>query len=67
MNNGQIIFEDFAQQQVRGATIYATRDETLDEVLVRINAWLKQQNGTVINIETHYFGSKFALRVWMRS
>ncbi|MDR5095767.1 hypothetical protein P7F73_18300 [Enterobacter sp. EC-ML 621] len=67
MTNEQIIFKDFAQQEVQGATIYVKRDETTDEVLVRVNAWLGHQNGTVINMETLYFGKKFVLRVWMKS
>ncbi|ENU1174227.1 TPA: hypothetical protein RKY22_004914 [Klebsiella michiganensis] len=67
MNNDKIVFKDFTQQEVPGATIYSTRNETTEEILVRINAWLEQQNGTVINMETLYFDKKLVLRVWMRS
>lgn len=66
MNNAQIIFQDFVQQKVQGATMYAKRDETTGEVLARVNTWLNQQNVTVINIETLYFDKEFVLRVWMR-
>lgn len=67
MNNEKIVFKDFTQQEVQDASIYSTRNETIDEILVRINAWLEQQNGTVINMETLYFDKKLVLRVWMRS
>lgn len=66
MNNAQIIFQDFVQQKVQGATMYAKRDETTGEVLARVNTWLNQQNVTVINIETLYSDKEFVLRVWMR-
>ncbi|AGN88252.1 hypothetical protein [Enterobacter sp. R4-368] len=67
MKNEKIVFKDFTQQEVQGATIYSTRNETTEEILARINAWLEQQNGTVINMETLYFDKKLVLRVWMRS
>ena len=67
MSNEQIVFKDFEKQDVYGATIYSTREENTGEVLTRVNTWLEQQNGTVINIETLYFDKKLVLRVWLRS
>lgn len=67
MNKEQIIFKDFPQQTIQGPTIYASHEETPSEVLTRVNTWLEQQDGTVINMETLYFGKQFVLRVWLRS
>ncbi|EBZ2217464.1 hypothetical protein AH580_19535 [Salmonella enterica subsp. enterica serovar Montevideo] len=63
MSNGQIVFKDFSQQQVVGVTMYAIRNENIEEILIRVNAWLEQQNGTVVNIETLFFDNKLVLRV----